>query len=294
MGILVGIEVSPVAWPPLKYFRGGSSTSPRTRIFRYKEGCNTWSPPLPEPKLSNMLYPMVPSFRPRLHPSGFTLIELLVVISIIAILASLLLPAVGLVRSVARRTQCASNERQIGVVVLLYAGDNDDCLPNQLAGMGGGVEADPTFVASYLPTSSRAWMCTENKRMDNVWDTSNFKFYMNWWVMAPANIVQIYGPSAKAVPYSNIARSTEAMILADLNPGGRGGYHKNKSNVLFADGHVLTRDDFSQTPIAATLIPWQNYDPGPTVGAEYIAPKNALASSPGTRRIKGYSADFND
>jgi prepilin-type N-terminal cleavage/methylation domain-containing protein len=60
---------------------------------------------------------------------GFTLIELLVVVSIIAVLASLLLPAIGMVRAQARTATCLSNLRQLGIGLMTYINDNDGLIP---------------------------------------------------------------------------------------------------------------------------------------------------------------------
>jgi prepilin-type N-terminal cleavage/methylation domain-containing protein/prepilin-type processing-associated H-X9-DG protein len=60
---------------------------------------------------------------------GFTLIELLVVISIIAILAGMLLPAISLVRESARKANCGSNQRQIVMAMVAYGSENDGSWP---------------------------------------------------------------------------------------------------------------------------------------------------------------------
>jgi prepilin-type N-terminal cleavage/methylation domain-containing protein/prepilin-type processing-associated H-X9-DG protein len=66
--------------------------------------------------------------RPR---CAFTLIELLVVIAIIAILAALLLPALGRGKGSAKRIACANNLRQVRLALTLYVTDHDGLMPRR-------------------------------------------------------------------------------------------------------------------------------------------------------------------
>ena len=76
------------------------------------------------------------SYRPEPAPAGrrspgaFTLIELLVVIAIIAILAALLLPALGQAKERGLRASCKGNLHQQGTAILIYTGDNGNMLPD--------------------------------------------------------------------------------------------------------------------------------------------------------------------
>ena len=72
------------------------------------------------------------SYLKRKTSNRFTLIELLVVIAIIAILAAMLLPALNRARDRARATKCISNLKNISMITLNYALDNNDYLPSPI------------------------------------------------------------------------------------------------------------------------------------------------------------------
>ncbi|MBI4024303.1 MAG: prepilin-type N-terminal cleavage/methylation domain-containing protein [Verrucomicrobia bacterium] len=85
------------------------------------------------------------SLQPSAFRKAFTLIELLVVIAIIAILAALLLPALGNARESARKSRCAGNLRQIAMATSMYLDDNDGAFPHFV--VSGGT---PAAIYSYL------------------------------------------------------------------------------------------------------------------------------------------------
>jgi prepilin-type N-terminal cleavage/methylation domain-containing protein/prepilin-type processing-associated H-X9-DG protein len=82
--------------------------------------------------------------------AGFTLVELLVVIAVIAILAALLLPALGRARERAQGIACLNNTRQLDIACLLYTGDFGDRLPYNLGMAGSSVRTNVNWVNNVM------------------------------------------------------------------------------------------------------------------------------------------------
>ena len=178
---------------------------------------------------------------------GFTLIELLVVIAIIAIVAAILLPTLANARSAAWKTQCISNQRQIGVALKVYNADNADLIPllqdwNGLSGQDGAYDIFvaatnrplDTILSNYKVSKcpadqGDAFSAHPTPPGKNCWDMFGTS-YLPQWNPSVFGVKSVFGETSDPIDFPSISESVIDRHPVNKIIQGDWIWHPNRGN----------------------------------------------------------------
>jgi len=182
--------------------------------------------------------------------AGFTLIELLVVIAIIGILAGILLPVLGKAKESARQVQCASNLKQVGLAINMYASDNGGSFPTG-GSSATGIASSTTDAPNELYSLGKLFdqYVTDRKVFKCPSDTSVVDTIGNgvMTLLPYANSATTFNSGSCSYGYDDNHSSSNDTGVAiasdrlgtDTSASGLSANHNHKGqNVVYIDGHV--------------------------------------------------------
>lgn len=203
---------------------------------------------------------------PKKRKPCFTLIELLVVVSIIAILAAMLLPALGKAKEKVRVSQCHHNMKQFYLGFVLYAEDWNDLIAMDDAGASVSVNPVPGGPLETAQKASPRYWC--NKIYDYVNDQRLFYcplshnvWYEDWLTFAKADLPQ-YGKVPWNPPECNYALNSTMRMYANV-------YHMERvprpsTTMLLGHPEMVDPDNFNiRHTMAEKASWWDQFHPGP-------------------------------
>ncbi len=176
---------------------------------------------------------------PVRHQRGFTLIELLVVISIIAILAGLLVPAVTMVMRRARLVECGSNQRQIAIAIIAYDGSEGGRPLATVAGIDPVVGVTTAASAATVTYRTFELLAAQMSLPNKLFKCRGSTLAGPATAASVTSATDAWGRGK--VPYAyDWAAPVDCTAFRSLTADRSSDHHQDQVMVGFADGHVAT------------------------------------------------------